>query len=108
MNKPFAIFDMDGTLIDSMKLWRNLGREYLETKGITEDLNDILEEIRSMTVSEAAELFVSRFGLKDSPKAVTDEMNDIMDAHYRKESRLLCCCCLGGRRKRPLGTDLLF
>ena len=60
MNKPFAIFDMDGTLIDSMKLWRNLGREYLETKGIIEDLNDILEKIRSMTVSEAAELFVRK------------------------------------------------
>ena len=29
MDKAFAIFDMDGTLVDSMDYWRGLAREYL-------------------------------------------------------------------------------
>ncbi|WRS28498.1 HAD family phosphatase [Oscillospiraceae bacterium MB08-C2-2] len=85
MHKPFAIFDMDGTLIDSMQLWRSLGQEYLESKGITEGLESIREEMRPLTMSESAALFVARFGLLVSPQAAADEMNHIMDAHYRKD-----------------------
>ena len=32
-NKKLLIFDMDGTLLDSMKLWKYLGRIYLQSKG---------------------------------------------------------------------------
>ena len=82
MPKQFAIFDIDGTLLDSMELWRNLGREYLESKGITENLDDVLEEIRPMTMGESAALFAKRFALGKSPEAVADEMNSIMHTHY--------------------------
>lgn len=85
MHKLFAIFDMDGTLIDSMKLWCSLGQEYLESKNIAENLDDILEEIQSLTISESAALFADRFALAESPEAVAHEMNRIMDAHYRKD-----------------------
>lgn len=82
MYKAFAIFDMDGTLIDSMKMWRNLGKEYLESKGITKGLDSILEEIRQLTLSEAAQLFARRFDLTVSQMTAVDEMNHIIDTHY--------------------------
>lgn len=85
MYKPFAIFDMDGTLIDSMEQWSSLGQQYLESKGITEGLDDILEQIRPLTMSESATLFAERFALAESPEAVADEMNRIMEAHYRRD-----------------------
>ena len=45
MDKRFAIFDMDGTLIDSMAFWKNLAAEYLNVKGVTEIPADILDQI---------------------------------------------------------------
>ncbi|WP_367568185.1 HAD family hydrolase [Lacrimispora sp.] len=88
MHKSFAIFDMDGTLIYSMKLWENLGQECLESKNITESWDGILEEIRPLTMSQSAALFVDRFALAESPETVADEMNGIMDVHYRKDISL--------------------
>lgn len=84
-HKPYAIFDMDGTLIDSMRFWRGLAKEYLESKGIKEDLSQTLEDIVPMTMSESAALFVSRFALKGTPASVTEEMSKIMDRHYRED-----------------------
>ena len=46
MDKAFAIFDMDGTLVDSMDYWRGLAREYLalEKRGAS------LEELEKVTL----------------------------------------------------------
>ena len=46
-----AIFDMDGTLIDSMGFWKNLATEYLTARGVAEIPGEILERIRPMTMS---------------------------------------------------------
>lgn len=82
MDKQFAIFDMDGTLIDSMIFWKNLASEYLNSKGIKSIPTDILERIKPMTMSESAALFKREFGLFGDPE---EEMNAMMDAHYRKD-----------------------
>ena len=82
MDKPFAIFDMDGTLIDSMIFWKNLASEYLSSKGVKQIPEDILERIKPMTMSESAALFQQEFGLTGDPEA---EMNAMMDEHYRND-----------------------
>lgn len=82
MDKCFAIFDMDGTLVDSMIFWRDLAAEYLRSKGISTVPVDILERIKPMTMSESAALFRQEFGLSGDPEA---EMNAMMDAHYRND-----------------------
>lgn len=82
MDKQFAIFDMDGTLIDSMIFWKNLASEYLSSKGVTQIPADILERIKPMTMSESAALFQQEFRLTGDPEA---EMNAMMDAHYRND-----------------------
>ena len=82
MDKQFAIFDMDGTLIDSMIFWKNLASEYLSSKGVKQIPEDILERIKPMTMSESAELFQREFSLSGDPEA---EMNAMMDAHYQND-----------------------
>ena len=51
---PFAIFDMDGTLLDSMKKWKSLGRDYLCSLGIHPP-DDLEERVASMSMQEGAE-----------------------------------------------------
>ena len=82
MDKQFAIFDMDGTLIDSMVFWKNLATEYLTSKGVRGIPADILERIKPMTMSESASLFQAEFGLTSD---IESEMNAMMDDHYRKD-----------------------
>ena len=85
MDKKYAIFDMDGTLVDSMAYWRNLAKEYLNQKGISNIPDTILEKISPMTMTESAALFIKEFGIDGTPEAVANEMNELMDAHYYKD-----------------------
>lgn len=85
MEKQFAIFDMDGTLVDSMIFWQRLGREYLRFKGVTENLDEIMEKIKPMTMSQSAELFRETFHLPGKAEEIAGEMNDLMDEHYRQD-----------------------
>jgi len=85
MDKRFAIFDMDGTLVDSMAYWKNLAAEFLERKGIQSVSADILERIKPMTMSESAALFIQEYGLSGTAESVAAEMNAMMDEHYRND-----------------------
>lgn len=85
MDKRFCIFDMDGTLVDSMNYWRTLGREYLVRQGVTGNVEAVLERVKPMTMTESAALFISEFGLPGTPEDVASEMNAVMGDHYRSD-----------------------
>ena len=85
MNKRFAIFDMDGTLVDSMAFWQRLGREFLASQNITERVDEVLERIIPMTMIESAALFIQEFGLSRTQEDLAAEMNAIMERHYRSD-----------------------
>jgi beta-phosphoglucomutase-like phosphatase (HAD superfamily) len=53
-----AIFDMDGTVIDSMKIWISLGERFLQAVNITPPA-DLDEQIRNLTLHETAEFLVN-------------------------------------------------
>ena len=82
MDKKFLIFDMDGTLVDSMIYWKNLAAEYLKSKGVNEVSREILEKIKPMTMTESAELFIEEYALEGSGEDIAAEMNKCMDDHY--------------------------
>lgn len=82
MDKRYAIFDMDGTLVDSMIFWKKLASEYLHSKGVQHIPASLSERIKPMTMSESAALFRGEFGLTGNIEA---EMNAMMDEHYRSD-----------------------
>jgi HAD superfamily hydrolase (TIGR01509 family) len=85
MDKRFAIFDMDGTLVDSMVYWKHLASEFLESKGVQEIASAVLERIKPMTMTESAALFIEEYGLSGTAESVAAEMNAMMDEHYRRD-----------------------
>jgi len=56
------IFDLDGTLLDSLQMWSDLVSRFLRSRGI-EPPPGIDDEVKSMTVSEASAYIVRRFSL---------------------------------------------
>ena len=84
MDKPFAIFDMDGTLTDSMHFWCDLGAEYLCAKGKVPDAR-LKWMIQTMTMEETAQHFIDTFGIPGPPEAIIGEMEEMMAVHYRRD-----------------------
>lgn len=86
MNKKYAIFDMDGTLVDSMPWWQGLAEEYLyRMEGISDVSREILEEIRPMTIQEAAVYFKKKYQINKEPETIAAQVNELMAEHYRKD-----------------------
>lgn len=85
MDKSFAIFDMDGTLTDSMGFWRGVGGEYLESRGVADYPDDLWAVMGEMTMPQCAGEMIRRFGLSDTPQAVIDGMNALMARHYARD-----------------------
>ncbi|MDY6045102.1 MAG: HAD family phosphatase [Peptoniphilus sp.] len=76
-------FDFDGTLIDSMGMWRNLGRNFVESKGrIYTD--SIHEKITTMSLNQSSAFFKKIFDLPESVEEIFDEMGAILTDGYEK------------------------
>lgn len=69
-----VIFDLDGTLIDSMWMWKQIDIDYLARHGheLPENLQDCIE---GMSFSETAVYFKERFALRDSLEVIKDDWN---------------------------------
>ena len=88
MDKRFAIFDMDGTLVDSMGYWQSLEREFLVSKGVTDNLEDILEQTKPLTFPEAVAFFSEHCELDGTPEQLANDILSLMEEHYRNDVTL--------------------
>lgn len=77
-----AIFDMDGTILDSMCVWDRLGDDYLRMVGI-EPPRDLWETIRTLSFQETADYFVKTFALPHSPEELVRIWDDYAAERYR-------------------------
>lgn len=64
-----AIVDMDGTILDSLGYWENLGIDYLAAKGKVPK-NGIKELLDSMEVEEAARYLKAEYGFAEDEKTI--------------------------------------
>ena len=78
------IFDVDGVLLDSMGMWKNLGKRYLIAQGIEPEEN-LSEILFSMSMEEGASYLILTYHLEKSPKAVLEEIGKMMETFYFEE-----------------------
>ncbi|MDE5897365.1 MAG: HAD family phosphatase, partial [Clostridia bacterium] len=84
--KPFqaAIFDLDGTLLDSLGVWTEVDRKFLFKRGIPVP-PDYQHVVKTMNFPEAAEYTVARFALTESPAAIMSEWMQMTREIYATE-----------------------
>ena len=80
-NIKAVIFDLDGTLVDSMWMWRKIDEEYLGLfhLSLPEDLQN---EIEGKSFSETAEYFKNRFQLTVSLEEIKETWNEMAYEKY--------------------------
>ncbi|MEG1458832.1 MAG: HAD family phosphatase [Acetivibrio sp.] len=83
-NIDAVIFDLDGTLVDSMWMWKQIDIEYLSRYHI--ELPEKLQfEIEGMSFSETALYFKEKFNLSDSLEKIKSDWNTMAFEKYKKE-----------------------
>ena len=79
-----VIFDLDGTLVDSMWMWRSIDIEYLGRYGIEMPL-DLQSCIEGKSFSETACYFKERFHIPDSLEQIKNDWNRMAWDKYDNE-----------------------
>ena len=82
-----AIFDLDGTLLDSMFIWDTIGEEYLRSLG-KEPHEDLKETFMTLTLEEAAVYYREHYRVTLSVKEIVDGVNSMVEQTYRTKVTL--------------------
>lgn len=86
-NIKAAIFDLDGTLVDSMWVWEKIDYDYLKERGYSVPL-DIKDKITHLSFEETAIYFKKTFNLDDSLDDIMNEWNTMAYIHYAENVKL--------------------
>lgn len=72
MHYKAYIFDLDGTVLDSMGVWKNIDIRFLGKRGLT-FTPEYAKAISSMKLDIAAEYTIKLYGLMENPRDIIDE-----------------------------------
>ncbi len=88
MNIKAAVFDMDGTLIDSLwfweMYWEKLGVKFLNTKGFRPSIEDD-KAVRTMTFGDAMELIHKNYNIAESGEELLRFGNETIAEFYSND-----------------------
>lgn len=82
-----AIFDVDGTLLNSMYIWENIGEDYLRSLGIKPEKN-LREKIKTLSLYQSACYFQDKYGIKLSTDEIMDGVNKMIEDFYLNKAEL--------------------
>lgn len=76
-----VIFDLDGTILDSMPVWYDVDRIFLTENNI-DPPDDISEIVKKMSIEQSSDYFIKRFGLSHSQEYVINRIEEIVKEQY--------------------------
>lgn len=80
-----AIFDIDGTLIDSMPIWEDLDAEFLKTQGIElteQEKHELNDTMWTMTIDEGVKYLRETFHLSLTEEEISKALADVIEHFY--------------------------
>lgn len=78
------IFDLDGTLIDSMKVWFNVDRRLLRENGISTPSESVSEQVRRMSIEQSSRFFIEELGLKLTQEQIISRIEELVRIEYEQ------------------------
>lgn len=84
MNFKGAIFDMDGTILDSMQMWQRIDSEFLIRRGLNPTA-EFRAEMGGMGLEAAADYVIRTFSLPDSPEEIMAAWEQQAIDYYKAE-----------------------
>jgi len=82
-----AIFDVDGTMLDSMWMLEIIEADYLKGFGFTPSLKEV-ELMNVLSLRELAEYFRSEYGIAKTVQEIIDERNALTEEFYFEKAAL--------------------
>ncbi len=86
-NIEAVIFDLDGTLVDSMWVWEKIDVDYLAKMGF-ELPKDFHEDIEGMSFSETAKYVKKRFNIKEDVETIMNIWHNMVVEYYENAIQL--------------------
>ena len=80
-NVEGVILDADGTLLDSMSIWQDVGVRYLAKQQLQAEPG-LAEAVYDMSLPEAAEYLRTHYGLMKSADEIVQGIKDIVRDFY--------------------------
>ncbi len=82
----FAIFDLDGTLLDSNGMWKTLGEKFLRSIGKI-PAPDLSERLWDMSLKDAAKLLKAEYSLSFSEDEIIEKAVKMSEYFYLNEAK---------------------
>ncbi len=78
-----VIFDLDGTLIDSMWIWKEVDIKYLDNIGDAQYSDQLHKDIEGMSTTETALYFKEKFNIEDDIEDMKNEWVEMARDYYK-------------------------
>ena len=82
-----VIFDLDGTLVDSMWIWKKIDIDFLEKRGHSLP-DDLQKKIEGMSFTETATYFKTTFNLSEEIEEIKSVWVEMSRNLYSKDIKL--------------------
>ncbi len=76
-----AIFDLDGTILDSMFIWNDIGYKFLEMKKIKVPAGAD-KQFTQMSLQQAAEYYIEHFDNTATIESIINDINMLVEGFY--------------------------
>ncbi len=83
-----AIFDLDGTLLDSMGVWEQIDISFLHKRNLSVP-EDYAVKISSLSFAETAQYTIARFKLNEKAEDIMQEWSEMAAYEYAHNVRML-------------------
>ena len=91
-----VLFDLDGTLVDSMSMWKEIDVDYLKRFNISVPPT-LQQDIEGLTMEQTAHYFKKTFGISDSIEEIMATWNHMAYDKYTREVKM-----------KPFAREILF